>query len=180
MPGALLQLVGVGAQNELINGNPSMTHFRSTYKRHTNFAMEHIRVDFSSSNLNFDVAQSRKLSARIDRYAQLLNDCYVVLTLPDIWSPLVPITVAPPTGYDARCTAVGYEFQWIQNIGYNLIDTIDITMNGQVIQTIPGEWLKLYSHLTFNGTKLSTINQMVGNVPEMYDPANAFDRQGHG
>ena len=178
MPGALLQLVGVGAQNELINGNPSMTHFRSTYKRHTNFAMEHIRVDFSSSNLNFDVAQSRKLSARIDRYAQLLNDCYVVLTLPDIWSPLVPITVAPPTGYDARCTAVGYEFQWIQNIGYNLIDTIDITMNGQVIQTIPGEWLKLYSHLTFNGTKQLTVDQMVGNVPEMYDPANAFDRQG--
>jgi len=28
MPGGLLQLVGVGAQNELVNGNPSMTHFR--------------------------------------------------------------------------------------------------------------------------------------------------------
>jgi hypothetical protein len=29
MPGGLLQLVGVGAQNELVNGNPSMTHFRT-------------------------------------------------------------------------------------------------------------------------------------------------------
>ena len=178
MPGALLQLVGTGAQNELVNGNPSMTHFRNVYKRHTNFAMEHIRVDFSSTNLNFDFSQTRKLSARIDRYAQLLNDTYFVLTLPDIWSPLVPLSVAPPTGYDARCTALGYEFQWIPNIGYNLIDHIDITMNGQVIQTIPGEWLKLYSYLTFDGTKRSTVNQMVGNVPEMYDPANAFDRNG--
>lgn len=178
MPGALLQLVGTGAQNELINGNPSMTHFRNVYKRHTNFAMEHIRVDFSSSNLNFDFAQTRKLSARIDRYAQLINDTYLVITLPDIWSPMVPLTSAPPTGYDPRCTAMGYEFQWIHNIGYNLIDTIELTMNGQRIQLLGGEWLKLYSYMTFNGTKRLTVDQMVGNVPELYDPANAFDRQG--
>jgi hypothetical protein len=178
MPGALLQLVGTGAQNELINGNPSMTHFRNVYKRHTNFAMEHIRVDFSSSNLNFDFAQSRKLSARIDRYAQLINDTYLVITLPDIWSPMVPLTSAPPPGYDPRCTAMGYEFQWVPNVGYNLIDNIEITMNGQRIQILQGEWLKLYSYLTFNGTKRLTVDKMVGNVVEMYDPANAFDRQG--
>ena len=177
MPGALLQLVGTGAQNELVNGNPSMSHFRNTYKRHTNFAMEHIRVDFGSSNLNFDVSQTRKLSARIDRYAQLINDTYLVITLPDIWSPLVAVS-PPPTGYDPRCTAMGYEFQWIPNLGYNLIDHIDITMNGQTIQTLRGEWMKLYSYLTFDETKRLTVNKMVGNLPEMYDPANAFDRQG--
>jgi hypothetical protein len=178
MPGALLQLVGVGAQNELINGNPSMTHFRNVYRKHTNFAMEHIRVDFSSSNLNFDFSQTRKLSARIDRYAQLVNDCYLVITLPDIWSPMVPLTTTPPTGYDPRCTAMGYEFQWISNIGYNLIDNIELTMNGQRIQILTGEWMKLYSYLTFNGTKRLTVDKMVGNVTELSDPANAFDRQG--
>lgn len=177
MPGALLQLVGVGVQNELVNGNPSMTHFRNVYKRHTNFAMEHIRVDFSASNLNFDITQTRKLTARIDRYAQLVNDCYLVLTLPDIWSPLVPVTTAP-TGYDPRCSAIGYEFQWVSNIGYNLIDNIEITMNGQRIQVLTGEWLKMYSYLTFNETKRLTVNQMVGQVPAITDPANAFDRQG--
>jgi len=177
MPGALLQLVGVGAQNELINGNPSMTHFRNVYKRHTNFAMEHIRVDFGTSHLDFDFAQPRKLSARIDRYAQLLNDVYLVITLPDIWSPLVPVTT-PPTGYDPRCSAIGYEFEWVSNIGYNLIENIEITMNGQQIQTMSGEWMKLYSHLTFNGTKRHTVNKMIGNVPEIYDPSNAYDREG--
>jgi len=177
MPGALLQLVGVGAQNELVNGNPSMTNFRNTYKRHTNFAMEHIRVDFGSANLNFDFNQSRKLSARIDRYAQLLNDVYLVITLPDIWSPLVPVST-PPTGYDPRCTAIGYEFEWIRNIGYNLIDHIELTMNGQLIQRLPGEWMKLYSYLTFDGTKRSTVDKMTGNVREIYDPSHAYDRQG--
>ena len=67
MPGALLQLVGVGAQNELVNGNPSMTHFRSVYRRHTNFAMEHIRMAFSSSNHEFSATGTRTISCRIDR-----------------------------------------------------------------------------------------------------------------
>jgi hypothetical protein len=29
MPGGLLQLVATGAQNQLLNGNPSMTFFRT-------------------------------------------------------------------------------------------------------------------------------------------------------
>ena len=80
MPGGLIQLSQVGAQNHLINGNPSMTHFRAVYRRHTNFAMESIRMDFSSSNLDFNFVQTRTLSCRVDRYAQLLHDTYLVLT----------------------------------------------------------------------------------------------------
>ena len=178
MPGGLLQLVATGAQNELVNGTPSMTHFRSVYRRHTNFALEQIRMPFTASNLEFTVTQTRTISCRIDRIAQLLHDCYLVLTLPDIYSPLKSIgSSVPPTGYDPRSNAIGYEFQWIKNIGYNLIDHIDITMNGQVIQRLTGEWMKLYSYMTHNADKRAVVDQMTGNVPELYDPANAFDRQ---
>jgi len=178
MPGGLLQLVGVGAQNELVNGNPSMTHFRAVYRRHTNFAMEHIRMSFTASNLEFSTTGTRSISCRIDRYAQLLHDCYLSLTLPDIWSPLKYLNGAvPPAGYDPRTNSIGYEFQWIENLGYNLIDNVTLTMNGQVIQTLRGEWLKMYSYLTHDKNKRQIVDQMVGHVPEMYDPANAFDRQ---
>ena len=178
MPGGLLQLVGTGAQNELINGSPSMTHFRAVYRRHTNFAMESIRMPFSSSNLEFSPTGTRTLSCRIDRYAQLLHDCYLVLTLPNIWSPLKFLgTSTVPAGYDPRSNSIGYEFQWIQNIGYNLIDHIDLVMNGQVIQRLRGDWLKLYSYLTHDANKRAIVDEMVGNVPEIYDPANAYDRQ---
>ena len=160
MPGGLLQLVATGAQNELVNGTPSMTHFRSVYRRHTNFALEQIRMPFTTSNLEFNVTQTRTISCRVDRYAQLLHDCYLVLTLPDIWSPLKTITSPPPTGYDLRSNAIGYEFQWIKNIGYNLIDHVDIVMNGQVIQRLRGEWLKLYSYMTHNTDKRAIVDQM--------------------
>lgn len=179
MPGGLIQLVGVGAQNELINGNPTMTHFRAVYRKHTNFAMESIRMPFSSSNLEFSAIGTRTISCRIDRYAQLLHDCYLVITLPDIWSPLKYLNGSiAPTGYDPRTNSIGYEFEWIQNIGYNLIDQVDITMNGQSIQTLRGEWLKMYSYLTHDSNKRTIVDQMVGNVPEMYDPAHAYDRNG--
>lgn len=179
MPGGLIQLVGVGAQNELVNGNPSMTHFRAVYRRHTNFAMDQIRMTFSSSNLEFPTTSTRVISCRIDRYAQLLHDCYLVLTLPDIWSPMKFLNGSPPPpGYDVRTNSIGYEFQWIENIGYNLIDYVDITMNGQSIQRLRGEWLKLYSYMTHDANKRAIVDQMVGNLPELYDPAHAYDRNG--
>lgn len=179
MPGGLMQLVGVGAQNELVNGNPSMTHFRSVYRRHTNFAMEQIRMPFTASNLEFSTTGTRTISCRIDRYAQLLHDSYLIITLPDIWSPLKYLNGAvAPTGYDARTNSIGYEFQWIPNIGYNLIDHVNLTMNGQVIQSLRGEWLKMYSYMTHDANKRKTVDQMVGNVPQIYDPAHAYDRNG--
>lgn len=174
-----MQLVGVGAQNELVNGNPSMTHFRSVYRRHTNFAMEQIRMPFTASNLEFSTTGTRTISCRIDRYAQLLHDSYLIITLPDIWSPLKYLNGAvAPTGYDARTNSIGYEFQWIPNIGYNLIDHVNLTMNGQVIQSLRGEWLKMYSYMTHDANKRKTVDQMVGNVPQIYDPAHAYDRNG--
>jgi hypothetical protein len=186
MPGGLLQLVAVGAQNELVNGSPSMTHFRAVYRRHTNFAMESIRMSFTASNLEFSSTGTRTISCRVDRYAQLLHDTYLVLTLPDIWSPLKYLgeTATLPPGYGAGTAsgisipnALGYEFQWIDNIGYNMIDRIDLTMNGQAIQTLTGEWLKLYSYMTHDRNKRQIVDQMVGNVPELNDPANAYDRR---
>ena len=179
MPGGLLQLVAIGAQNELINGSPSMTHFRAVYRRHTNFAMESIRMTFTSSSLEFDQTTTRTLPCRIDRYAQMLHDTYLVITLPDIWSPLKYLgAAAPPAGYDPRSNSIGYEFQWIDNIGYNLIDHVDITANGQVLQRLTGEWLKFYSYLTHDPNKRKIVDQMVGNVTELTDPANAYDRMG--
>jgi hypothetical protein len=178
MPGGLLQLVGVGAQNELVNGNPSMTHFRAVYRRHTNFAMEHIRMSFTTSNLELSTTGTRTISCRIDRYAQMIHDLYLVFTLPDIWSPLKYLGTSPvlPVGYAEGGNSIGYEFQWIKDIGYNLIDHVDITFNGQVIQRLQGEWLKFYSYLTHDKNKREIVDQMVGNVPELYDPGNAYDR----
>uniref|UniRef100_A0A6C0F6V9 Major capsid protein N-terminal domain-containing protein n=1 Tax=viral metagenome TaxID=1070528 RepID=A0A6C0F6V9_9ZZZZ len=173
MSGGLMQLVAKGAQDQLVNGNPSFTHFRSVYKRHTDFAMEHFQLVFKTTNLQLPPSGSLTLRAKVERYAQLIHDCYLVLTLPDIYSPVVPVSQTHPN-LNASSNAVGYQFNWIRNIGYNMINHIAVLINGQEIVRHTGEWMKIYADLKFNGTKKALLNQMVGNVPEVYDPANAY------
>jgi hypothetical protein len=73
-------------------------------------------------------------------------------------------------------TGIGYEFQWIRNIGYNIIDYVAITINGQEIVRHTGEWMKIYAALKFDGTKKEKLNEMTGNVPELYNPGNVYGR----
>lgn len=170
-----MQLVGKGAQDQLVTGNPSFTHFRSVYKRHTDFAMEHFELYFKTTNLNLPQSGSLTLRTKVERYAQLIHDCYLTLNLPDIYSPIVPV----PTNtrrLNPTATAIGYEFQWIKNIGYNMINYVSILVNGQEIVRHTGEWMKLYAALKFDSNKKAMVDRMVGNVTELYDPANAFDR----
>lgn len=171
-----MQLVGKGAQDQLVTGNPSFTHFKAVYKRHTDFAMEHFRLHFRSKNMSLPPSGSLTLTAKVERYAQLLHDCYLSVQLPDIYSPIAPFEYEQGDPYSSDVTGIGYEFQWVRNIGYNMINYVAVTINGQEIVRHTGEWMKLYAHLKFDGNKKKMLNELVGNVPELYDPANAFDR----
>lgn len=162
MPGGLLQLVGVGAQNQFVNGNPSMTYFNAMYKRFSNFAMEHFRLDFRGNDQNLPPTGNKTIRCKVPRYADMVHDMYLCVNLPDIYSPIVRQTK----------NATPYEFQWIPNIGYNMIQEVSVLINGTAIVTMTGEWMKILTYLKYNATKRRILNQMVGNTPDMYDPAN--------
>ena len=167
MPGGLMQLVNKGAQDQLVTGQPSFTHFKSVYKRHTEFAMEHFVLNFRAANLDLLPTQPKSLRCKVDRNAQLLHDCYLNVTIPDIYSPVNPIG----TGF-----ATGYEFEWIANLGYNMIRSVSLLINGTAIVRQSGEWMKLYSYLLHDGNTRIKVDKMTGNVPELKDPANAYGR----
>ena len=167
MPGGLMQLVNKGAQDQLVTGSPSFTHFRSVYKRHTEFAMEHFVVNFRGSDLNLNSQMTKTFRAKIDRNAQLLHDCYVHVQIPNIYSPVSP---------NGDGTATPYNFQWIPNLGYNMIKSVSVLINGTAIVTHTGEWMKLYSYLTHDANKRKLIDNLIGNVPDLIDPANTNKR----
>lgn len=166
MPGGLLQLVGVGAQNQFVNGNPSMTYFNAMYKRFSNFAMEHFQLNFRGTDLSLPPGGNKTMRCKFSRYADLVHDSYLCVNLPDIYSPLAV----------AGTTVTPYNFQWIPNIGYNMIQEVSLLINGTAVVTMTGEWMKLLSYLKHENTKRNIIDQMVGNVPEIYDPANGAGR----
>jgi Major capsid protein N-terminus/Large eukaryotic DNA virus major capsid protein len=169
MPGGLMQLTGIGAQNVFVNGNPSMSYFSKMYKRSTNFAMEHFRLDpRNSTDTNLAAATKSIYRFKVSRYADLLHDCHLCVNIPDIWSGLSVV--------DQNGNAKPFLFQWVRNLGYNMIEEASVIINGSAVSTVTGEWMKIQSYLSQDKTKRELLDQMVGNIPEIYDPANAPGR----
>jgi hypothetical protein len=57
-----------------------------------------------------------------------------------------------------------------------MINHIALLINGTEIVRHTGEWMKIYSYLTFSANKRRMIDDMVGNIRELTDPANAGNR----
>ena len=82
-----MNLISQGAQNIVLNGNPTKTFFKTTYKKYTNFGMQKFRIDFDGQRI-LNYAEETQFTFRVPRYADLLNDVYIVMNLPDIWSSI--------------------------------------------------------------------------------------------
>ena len=89
MAGGLLNLIAVGNANLFLTGDPTKTFFRSTYSKHTNFGLQKFRIDYTGTR-DLRLTEPSVFTFKIPRYAELLMDTYLVVTLPNIWSPIYP------------------------------------------------------------------------------------------
>jgi hypothetical protein len=175
MPGGLMQLVSEGQQNIILNGNPSKTFFKSTYAKYTNFGLQKFRVDFEGSK-TLRLSEPSYFTFKIPRYADLLMDCYLSIDLPNIWSPIMPPNSDATTpGYNGG-QWIPYEFKWIEQLGAQMISKIEITCGNQTLQEFSGAYLVAMVQRDFSGAKQELFERMIGNVPQLFDPANAGTR----
>jgi hypothetical protein len=145
MGGGLLQLVAYGAQDAYISGNPHITFWKVLYKRHTNFAIEAFRVNFTGAP-NY----GQRVVAVVNRNADLIWKTYVQVVLPDT-----------STG---KTTPVFWSGDDQRRIGYILLKKIEIEIGGQIIDTHYGEWLYLWECLTSNFDTSVKLDSMVGGA----------------
>ena len=172
MPGGLLNLIAVGNQNVILNGNPTKTFFKATYSKYTNFGLQKFRIDFIGLR-NLKLREESRFSFKIPRYGDILLDTYVAVTLPDIWSPVYKNMITDET--DSSRWAP-YEFKWIKNLGTQMIKEVSITCGNTTLQTYSGDALTVLLKRDLSETQKKKLDIMTGNIPELYDPANTFDR----
>ena len=170
MAGGLLNLVAYGNQNVIINGNPSKTFFKMKYAKHTNFGLQKFRIDYDGLR-TLRLNEDSHFRFKIPRYADLLMDTYIVLNLPIIWSPIYK--TFDENGDEKM---IPYEFEWIENLGTEMIREISITCGGQKIQTYSGNYMRNVVERDFEETKKNLFHRMSGNDIEMHRPSNAFNR----
>jgi len=171
MPGGLMNLVSSGAQNIILNSNPSKTFYKATYAKYTNFGLQKFRIDYEGST-TLRLAEESVFTFKIKRYADLLMDTYLSVQLPNIWSPLVP----PTQEEGASGKWIPYEFKWIENLGSQMISKITITCGNQTLQEYSGAYLLAMAQRDFSAEKKALFDRMTGHVPELNDPGNAGTR----
>ena len=151
MTGGFLQLVSYGSQDFYLTGNPQISFFKTVYRRYTNFSM-----DFYQIRPEIDIGLSDKETTdytfNIDRHGDLISDMYLVYKLPAIYSDN------------------NTKFRWIKNVGASAIEHISIHIGSAEIDKHYGEWFNIWHELTMTEAKKRVYNELIGNVPEMYNP----------
>jgi hypothetical protein len=140
--GGLMQLVAYGAQDIYLTGNPQITFFKVSYRRHTNFSMESIEQTFNGT-ADF----GKRVTCTISRNGDLIYRVYLQVTLP---------AVQVPNSSNA--------FRWINYIGLFLIKSVEIEIGGQRIDKHYGDWLNIWNELTQPPGKQTGFDNMVGNT----------------
>jgi hypothetical protein len=169
MPGGLLNIIALGNANVFLTGNPSKTFFRVTYSKYTNFGLQKFRLDYDGAR-DLRLTEPSTFCFKVKRYAELLMDTYLGITIPDIWSPIYPPTA------DTNYQWAPYEFRWIKNLGTMMIKEISIQCGSFLLAKYTGEYISAMVDRDFTTEKKQLFNAMTGNQSALNDPANAFNR----
>ncbi|RZD42520.1 MAG: hypothetical protein CXT73_02910 [Methanobacteriota archaeon] len=154
MGGGLMQLVAYGAQDVYLTGNPQITFWKVTYRRHTNFAMESIEQTF-----NGQADFGRRVQCTISRNGDLAYRTYLQVTLPEIGQEGC-CGVAP-----ANCEKT--YARWLDYPGEQLISMVEVEIGGQRIDRQYGDWMHIWNQLTLTAEQERGYNKMVGQTTQL-------------
>ena len=135
------QLSVTNEEDKYLVGNPEFTYFKALYKRHTNFAIENVVLNFSGET-KMDNNYGKKIYTNIPKNGDLLHRMYLIID----------------TDY------LGTHDELIDNIGvsaFSLIDYIELSIGDQVIDKHTGEWLHIYHEHFIDNSKNSLLCEMI-------------------
>ena len=141
-----MQLVAYGAQDVYLTGNPQITFWKVTYRRHTNFAMESIEQTF-----NGQADFGRRVTCTISRNGDLAYRTYLQVTLPEIDQTLADNVYA----------------RWLDFPGEQLVSQVEVEIGGQRIDRQYGDWMHIWNQLTLSKEQERGYYKMVGNTTQL-------------
>ena len=144
MGGGLMQLVAYGAQDVYLTGNPQITFWKVTYRRHTNFAMESIEQTF-----NGQADFGRRVTCTISRNGDLAYRTYLQVTLPEIGQTQAKFA------------------RWLDFPGEQMISQVEVEIGGQRIDRQYGDWMHIWNQLTLSKEQERGYYKMVGNTTQL-------------
>ena len=155
MGGGLMQLVAYGAQDVYLTGNPQITFWKVSYRRHTNFAMESIEQTF-----NGQADFGRRVTCTISRNGDLAYRTYLQVTLPEINQQMA-------NSASQQAASVGVYARWLDFPGEQLISQVEVEIGGQRIDRQYGDWMHIWNQLTLTSEQQRGYYKMIGNTTQL-------------
>tara|TARA_B100000085_G_scaffold285650_1_gene322798 strand:+ start:2954 stop:4582 length:1629 start_codon:yes stop_codon:yes gene_type:complete len=149
MGGGLMQLVAYGAQDVYLTGNPQITFWKVTYRRHTNFAMESIEQTF-----NGQADFGRRVTCTISRNGDLAYRTLLQVTLPEI-------------NQNLKNSSGDVYARWLDFPGEQLISQVEVEIGGQRIDRQYGDWMHIWNQLTLSSEQEKGYHKMIGNTTQL-------------
>jgi hypothetical protein len=169
MPGGQMNLVFTGTADQILIGEPKKSFWNYSYNQYCQFGKQHFRVDFDGQR-DLRLTEPSKFSFTMPRYADLISDLVVAVTLPNIWSPIYQ-----------PCTQTGnkwasYDFRWIRDLGAQMLQEVEITCGNFTVAKYSGQYLTNMVKRDFQFDMRQKFNTMTGNVAELNNPASTYGR----
>lgn len=149
--GNLIQINAVGAEDQFLYGNPQMTYFKEVFRRPTNFATNYSKIPFSgSTNIDFGSTASFLIPMKGD----LLGGIYLDMKFKKIER------VNDYTFMNGETNKIATKTSYVNGIGFNCIDKISISINGNIIQTLNAELIFMINELYNNQSQKESFYRM--------------------
>ena len=155
MGGGLMQLVAYGAQDVYLTGNPQITFWKVTYRRHTNFAMESIEQTF-----NGQADFGRRVTCTVSRNGDLAYRTYLQVTLPEVNQQM-------KNSNNTSSANAGVYARWLDFPGEQMVAQVEVEIGGQRIDRQYGDWMHIWNQLTLSKEQERGYHKMVGNTTQL-------------
>ena len=111
------------------------------------------RLDFQQSPQFNQTA-----SCRLLRKGELITRLYLVTTMPDIYTPQQNAMTSAGTNF------VGPRFGWTNSLGHALIANANVSIGGNVIETLDGRLLEVLDEFNTPLEKVNDVNSMICRI----------------
>lgn len=155
MSGGLLQLVAYGVEDLILTGDPEISLFKLSFKRHTNFQKKQHTLK-SSTSIQFGQRVTFPITS-----GDLIESIWLEITFP-------------------RLKVTNTAFAWSAYPACSILEWAEIRVDDTVIHRVTGEWIYIREMTHGEFGKRDGWNTMVGQVSSMTtftDPKESYTCQ---
>lgn len=139
MVASKIHLLSIGPQDYHLSANPQITHFKSVFRRYTNFSIDYQKIYFSGEE---GEDFSKSCYAKVKHDGDLLGKLFL------------EVNIAGKTNEAGAYT--------VNHFGNSLIKKVELIIGGYKIDTLYSQWLQIYQELTNPTESKQTTSDIKG------------------